>query len=65
MPSAGYSGTPLVRKLGYKPGMRVRWINEPDHYPELLGPLPDGCQLNSVTRGPLDLIHLFCIRNEW
>lgn len=34
---AGYSGTPLVRKLGLKPGMRVRLLDAPDGYWELLG----------------------------
>lgn len=39
--SAGYSGTPLVRKLGLKPGMRVRLLDPPDGYWGLLGGDPD------------------------
>ena len=38
--TAGYSGTPLVRKLGIKPGYRITLLNAPEDYLELLGPLP-------------------------
>lgn len=34
---AGYSRTPLVRKLGLKAGMKVRLLEPPEHYWELLG----------------------------
>ena len=36
MANAGYSGTPLLNKLGIKPEMRVRVINIPDNYFKLL-----------------------------
>lgn len=36
--SVGYSGTPLARKLGLKPGMTVRLLHPPDDYWELFGP---------------------------
>lgn len=39
---AGYSGTPLLKKLGMKEAMSVRFKNAPDQYEDLLGPLPDG-----------------------
>jgi len=29
---AGYSGTPLARKLGFKEGMRVAYVNSPDGF---------------------------------
>jgi hypothetical protein len=35
---AGYSGTPLPRKLGIKPGHRVGLIHAPDGFEDLLGP---------------------------
>ena len=38
--SAGYSGTPLVKKLGIKPGHRLALLNAPDGYLDLLGDLP-------------------------
>lgn len=56
---AGYSGTPLVQKLGYKPGTRVRIINQPPHYLTLLGPLPDDIIHIRTSRGACDFIHLF------
>ena len=36
MATAGYSGTPLIKKLGIKPDMKVFVINAPDNYFELL-----------------------------
>lgn len=30
--NAGYSGTPLARKLGFKEGMRVAYVNPPDGF---------------------------------
>lgn len=38
---AGYSGTPLIKKIGIKPGHRVCFVSAPDNWPELLGPLPE------------------------
>jgi hypothetical protein len=32
MPNAGYSGTPLARKLGFKDGMRVVYVNAPEGF---------------------------------
>ena len=57
--SAGYSGTPLVKKLGVKPGFRVKVRNEPENYGELLGALPDGVVISRNVRGNVDLWHLF------
>jgi len=57
--TSGYSGTPLVRKLGIKPGMRVAWVRAPSHISELIGPLPAGTtELARPGRG-MDLVHLF------
>lgn len=57
MPSAGYSGTPLINKLGIKPGMRIKLINEPADYFNLLETnIRD--QLTKKNDMP-DLIHLF------
>jgi len=60
--TAGYSGTPLPRKLGLKPGLRVAWLGAPPHFAALLGPLPDGTQLKSRATAPLDLVVLFVTR---
>ncbi len=56
--SAGYSGTPLVRKLGLRPGLRVCLLHEPDGFRALL----DGVERFDITadlRGTFDYLHLF------
>lgn len=55
--AAGYSGTPLIKKLGIKPGHRVLIINEPDEYKSLLI-TPIDTQRIKKNEIP-DLIHLF------
>ncbi|MDZ7778557.1 MAG: DUF3052 family protein [Gemmatimonadota bacterium] len=55
----GYSGTPLVRKLGLKPGMRCRAIEPPEDYAELLGDLPDGVRFLERSSDALHFVHLF------
>jgi hypothetical protein len=57
--SAGYSGTPLPRKLGFKPGMRVHFHAPPPELPALLGELPDGVTELKRPAAPLDLVLLF------
>jgi hypothetical protein len=57
--AAGYSGTPLVRKLGVGEGMRVAWLGAPDGFEALLQPLPDGLVRRTSARGRLDLAVLF------
>lgn len=39
---AGYSGTPLAKKLGIDPGAALFVVAAPGHYDELLAPLPEG-----------------------
>jgi len=56
---AGYSGTALLKKLGIKQGFKVCFIGEPMTYIEDLGPLPLGVKKVALSKGPLDLIHLF------
>ena len=62
--SAGYSGTPLIKKLGIKAGFRIAIINAPDHYLELLGDLPDGVTVDdeivNFDEG-YDFVHAFYI----
>ncbi len=45
MSAAGYSATPLPRKLGLRSGMRVAWPGAPAHFEALLGELPDGVRV--------------------
>jgi len=56
---AGYSGTPLVRKLGLEPDTRVLFVGAPEHLPALLGPLPPGIHLLGRAASDLDYVHLF------
>jgi hypothetical protein len=56
---AGYSGTPLVRKLGIKAGAAVALLDAPAGFEELLAPLPEGVRLRRQARGPVDVIVLF------
>src|SRR5215472_3003940 len=42
---AGYSGTPLPKKLGINPGMLVALVNAPNAFERALDPLPDGVLL--------------------
>lgn len=58
--SSGYSGRPLIKKLGIKEGFKVRFINVPDHYYELLGTLPDDVDLLNSGRRKANFIHVFC-----
>ncbi len=60
--SAGYSGTPLPRKLGIKPGHAVAFPGAPEGFAAMLEPLPDGVRVRRRARGPLDVIVCFVDR---
>ncbi len=62
VPMAGYSSTPLIRKLGIKPGQRLSVKNPPGHYVDLLGPLPEGVALKKRLATTVDVVHLFVTR---
>ena len=55
---AGYSGTPLVKKLGLKDGMAVHFAGAPAGYDRTLGKLPDVTQ-SKMLKGPLDFVQFF------
>jgi hypothetical protein len=57
--TAGYSGTPLAKKLGIKPGCRLWARNAPTDYKKLLVPLPQDVTITARAGKDLDLIHLF------
>ena len=57
---AGYSGTPLARKLGIRAGTRVHPVDPPADYDELLEPLPEGVVLAARLDARTDLVHAFC-----
>jgi hypothetical protein len=56
---AGYSGTPLVKKLGIKAGYRLALFNAPPGFMEELGPLPEGAVVARRLRPPLNVILFF------
>ena len=56
---AGYSGTPLPRKLGIKPGYAVALVGAPDDFERTLGELPPDVTLRRRAQGRCDLIVWF------
>jgi hypothetical protein len=56
---AGYSGTPLPRKLGVREGSRVALLHAPPDFASSLGALPAGAQLAPAARAATDVIVLF------
>jgi hypothetical protein len=57
--TAGYSGKPLVAKLGIKPNMRIALLHTPDDYFSLLGEMPPGVSVDNALESPCDFIHFF------
>lgn len=57
--AAGYSGTPLAKKLGFKPGATVYVSGAPENYAALLAPLPEEVVFRARAGKNLDLAHLF------
>src|SRR5215213_40846 len=58
---AGYSSTPLVKKLGIKEGSRIALVNAPKDFQSELGELPD--RVEFVKRGTksLDIVLFFVL----
>jgi len=61
-PPAGYSGTPLARKLGIKPGARLGLIAAPDGFDDVLGALPPGVVVRRRLQGTFDVLVAFATR---
>lgn len=60
--ATGYSGTPLINKLGIKPGLKVLLLNQPVNYDELLE-MDISDQLVKKNNIP-DMVHLFVKSNK-
>ena len=56
---AGYSGTPLVRKLGIAEGTVVTAIGAPKNYAALLASLPPGAKISGRLAKAPAFVHLF------
>jgi len=61
---AGYSGTPLAKKLGIKQGFSVYVCSPPPGYEALLAPLPPNVTLGSRYRANSDLVHVFVVERD-
>jgi hypothetical protein len=59
---AGYSGTPLAKKLGIKEGARVLLVEAPEDFAGTLDPLPPAVDL--APAGEIDVALLFCSWEE-
>lgn len=67
MPSrsaAGYSGTPLVKKLGIKESCRIFLSSAPDRYIESLAPLPPNVSFARTASPRVDIVQLFVTRRD-
>ncbi|MDC8002826.1 DUF3052 domain-containing protein [Aureisphaera galaxeae] len=61
MATAGYSGTPLAKKLGIKPGFSLYVHNEPLPYASLFDDLPEDITFpKQPIPESLDFAHAFC-----
>lgn len=58
-PANGYSGTPLVKKLGIKVNSELCVLNAPDNYATLVAPMPEGVRTVTKFAVSVDLVHLF------
>lgn len=66
MTDEGYSGTPLLRKLGIKPHHVVALLAAPDGFDDTLGPLPPNVVVHRAADGtppagadPFDVVVFF------
>lgn len=56
---AGYSGTPLAKKLGIKTAAKVMLLNAPDYYLQLFTDLPTDVYFVDEAAVKKDVIHFF------
>ncbi len=56
---AGYSGKPLVTKLGIKPGATIAILNAPRGYDRILGKMPRDVKRKIAAVGALDFVQFF------
>lgn len=65
MPDVGYSGTPLAKKLGLKPPLKLLMINAPKEYKSWLGDLPKDVALLTKSDKPIDAVHVFATESAF
>jgi hypothetical protein len=59
---AGYSGTPLIQKIGIKPGQRIILRNHPASFLKDLGSLPEGAETTDRLAGKANVLVYFTDR---
>ncbi len=59
MKTAGYSGTPLAKKLGIKNGFTIKLVDAPDYYFQLFTDFPPEIKMADDDKGKKDFIHYF------
>ena len=70
MPTAGYSGTPLPKKLGIKEGSLIATVHAPDGFQATLGALPPEAEWRTRLAPGLDVVVAFytsraALAKEW
>jgi hypothetical protein len=61
---AGYSGTPLAKKLGIKEGSRIALVNAPKDFQSEFGELPEGVKFLKPSIKCRDLILVFVLSEQ-
>lgn len=56
---AGYSGTPLAKKLGIQGGFKLYLVQAPKNYLNLIAPVPHGISVASRMSNTIDIVHVF------
>ncbi len=64
MKTAGYSRTPLAKKLGIKDGFKLKIVNQPAYYFKLFQDLPVEIEIVTDTSTKKDFIHYFAKTTE-
>ncbi len=62
--TSGYSGTPLAKKLGFKPGIKVRLVHHPEEYRSYFQHFPDDIKLIDSNTELVHFIHYFAKEEE-
>lgn len=62
--SSGYSGTPLEKKLGLKPGFFIKLVSPPDNYFSFFDQFPTNCIFDAPEGQKMNFIHVFVTEKE-
>jgi len=60
----GYSGKPLLNKLGFKPPLNLVAIDAPVEYSSWLGELPSGIQIVTKAKKDVEAAHIFVTKRN-